>query len=477
MHRTTVLGGLAAAVLGLVVVPPAAVGASTAGTGPASPDTVLAQPLAGRAAVAALGSRVEAVAARQGLTAARYTHLLESDATVRADRSGALHVVDPAASATELAAAATEVVARGPFPSAQTFTLHSRPGANRTIYLDFTGATVSATAWNTSYGVAASHPAFDLDGAPGTFSQAERDVVQSVWQRVAEDYAPFAVDVTTQDPGAAALERSSTADAVFGTRVLVSPSTNAINQICGGSCGGVAFVGTFDSVGSAQYQPAWVFPQALGNSAKNIAEAASHEAGHNLGLSHDGTATIGYYAGHANWAPIMGVGYSHPVSQWSRGEYTGANNTEDDVAVIAANGAAKRADDAGGTTGTAVTLTGAGTRSGVISARTDKDVYRLRLTCTGAFSATVDPAPTSPNLDVKLRLLSATGAQLVVSNPASGQVNGDVASGLSASVGGTRAAGTYFLEVDGVGNGGGAAGYSDYGSLGSYTLRTTGCLA
>ena len=46
-------------------------------------------------------------------------------------------------------------------------------------------------------------------------------------------------------------------------------------------------------------------------------EAASHEAGHNLGLSHDGTRKTGYYAGHGDWAPIMGVGYYREVSQWS----------------------------------------------------------------------------------------------------------------------------------------------------------------
>jgi hypothetical protein len=35
------------------------------------------------------------------------------------------------------------------------------------------------------------------------------------------------------------------------------------------------------------------------------------------------------------WAPIMGLGYYQPFSQWSKGEFTGADNTQDDLAVIA----------------------------------------------------------------------------------------------------------------------------------------------
>ncbi|KAF6260322.1 hypothetical protein COO60DRAFT_898787 [Scenedesmus sp. NREL 46B-D3] len=70
---------------------------------------------------------------------------------------------------------------------------------------------------------------------------------------------------------------------------------------------------------------AYTWQQALGN-AKNTWEATSHEVGHNMGLSHDGTASVGYYRGHGDWAPIMGVAYSRNVSQWSRGDYSGANN-------------------------------------------------------------------------------------------------------------------------------------------------------
>jgi hypothetical protein len=38
--------------------------------------------------------------------------------------------------------------------------------------------------------------------------------------------------------------------------------------------------------------------------AKYIWEAVSHEVGHNMGLSHDGTATVGYYSGQGDYAPV-----------------------------------------------------------------------------------------------------------------------------------------------------------------------------
>ena len=194
-----------------------------------------------------------------------------------------------------------------PFPYADTFRLHSRPGSLRTVYLDFDGETIAGTAWNGSFGAPLdpffAEP-FSIDGSPA-FSTAEQDVVQSVWQRVAEDYAPFDIDVTTQDPGPAAITRSGPSDLVFGTRALITDAPEVGNS-CG--CGGVAYVGVFDATSNhAFYQPAWVVAQALGHNAKYIAEATSHEVGHNLGLSHDGTSSQGYYPGAGAWAPIMGV--------------------------------------------------------------------------------------------------------------------------------------------------------------------------
>jgi hypothetical protein len=89
------------------------------------------------------------------------------------------------------------------YPLADTFSLHSRPGAAKVIYLDFNGHTTANTPWNSGVNANVNivSPAFDLDGDPTTFSDAERAAIQDVWRRVSEDYAAWDVDVTTADPG------------------------------------------------------------------------------------------------------------------------------------------------------------------------------------------------------------------------------------------------------------------------------------
>jgi hypothetical protein len=140
-----------------------------------------------------------------------------------------------------------------------------------------------------------------------------------------------------------------------------------------------------------------VFPHKLGDSAKNIAEAVSHEVGHNFGLNHDGNATQGYDSGHGAWAPIMGVGYDHPISQWSKGDYAGANNTsQDDVAIIRGVTGA-RADEAGTSIAGAPALPSG---TAYVSARTDVDTYLIG-TCTGSVNVNAT-ADAFANLDIKL---------------------------------------------------------------------------
>ena len=153
---------------------------------------------------------------------------------------------------------------------------------------------MTGTGWNAcrSNVTPGSHPAWDPAGDGPSFSDGERAKVQQVWAMVAEDYAPFDVDVTTQDPGTAGLVRSSSSDTVYGTRVLVTPSDDPFAKICTGAAAASPTSASSTASGT-YYQPAWVFPQALGNDPKNIAEAAAHEAGHNLGLDHDGTAAAG----------------------------------------------------------------------------------------------------------------------------------------------------------------------------------------
>ncbi len=387
---------------------------------------------------------------------------------------GSVFYIDPVPERSASLSSSPESPAPRIAPAADTFALHSNAGASRTILLDFDGSDVSGTAWNNYYGVTpTTQPAWDPAGDGPAFNLDERLKIQQVWAIVAEDYAPFDVDVTTEDPGPDGIVRDSSSDSTYGTRVLITPSDDPHVKICDRGCGGVAYIGSFDSV-SSYYQPAWVFPQALGNSAKNIAEAASHEAGHNLGLQHDGTsADPTYYTGHGNWAPIMGVGYYHPLSQWSAGSYLDANNQQDDVAVLTSYLGA-RSDEA---SGSATTPSPLPSGEALISTRQDVDAYLLGH-CPAGAQVDVLPAALAPNLDVRATLVDAAGTTVAVAQPSSGAGDGITASGVGASLTVPSDGDGLVVTVEGVGQGAwSTAGYDDYGSLGRYTVQAPSCSA
>lgn len=424
----------------------------------------------GQRAIDLLGARLPDVAAWYRKSPDEFKALLLNDRRLRIDQRGRLFAVDELDAplpATPASAASTGLLDGTLAPLDQTFLLHSRPGAQRTIYLNFKGATLTGTAWNASGTTITALP-FDLDGIPYSFSTTELQRIQYIWQRVAEDYAPFDVNVTTEAPAADLLTRSSTTDAVFGTTVLITNSSGVYT--C--SCGGVAYIGVFDDTGEF-YKPALVFHDKLGGSEKNIAEAISHEAGHNMGLNHDGTSTQGYYQGHGSgatgWAPIMGVGYYQPLVQWSKGEYLDANNTQDDYAVAQSNGLPLRLDDHGDTSAAATVLVGTSaggittvSTQGVIERPTDVDVFVFSAAA-GPVNITLTPAMRSANLDAVVTLRNSAGTVLGSANPVDA-LNATLSVNLPA-------AGTYTLSVQGTGKGDPlSTGYSSYGSVGQYAL-------
>ena len=451
--------------------------ANAAGERPTFPSIRLPAKVRGTESVRQLGANVGRVAAWYGMTPERLTEILEKDTDAWLDETGHLLFIDQFPPVPEEAGAIDDngsVLDPGPYPLSDTFKLHSKPGAQRVIYLDFDGHTTSSSAWKSGATIVA--PPFDIDGNVSTnFSNTELNRIQGIWQRVAEDFAPFKVDVTTEEPPLDLLHRTSSQDQFYGTRAVI---TNSSIGLCSG-CGGIAYVGVFNRVSPtnpAYYQPAWIFYNSLrSGDEKSVAEATSHEVGHNLGLSHDGSSTEGYYPGHGSgvtgWAPIMGVGYYQNVVQWSKGEYAGANNTQDDLAVIQSFGAPLKVDAVGNTKETATPLGGttAGatvsvSAGGVIETRTDVDVFSFS-SGAGPLKISVNPGLRSPNMDIALELLDMAGNVIASSNPAND---------LNATLNVTLSAGSYFLRIDGVGYGNPSNnGYSDYASIGRYTISGT----
>ncbi|RKY21006.1 MAG: hypothetical protein DRQ55_05720 [Planctomycetota bacterium] len=418
-------------------------------------DVYPAGSLRGEAAVSRLGSELARVAAEHNLDTDALARTLRDDDSLWVSADGRLFHVDAASAQVE----GPPPTYAGSIPGAEAFTLHSRPGASKIVYLDFTGH----HSVNNSWGHDIQFPPYNTSGGNGTFTSAELGQIITWWERTAEDYAPFDVDVTTEEPPLSALTKIGGGDSTFGIRVVCTQITSGF----GSGSGGIAFLYSFND---STDNPCFAFNK--GNNTGSM--TVSHESGHSFGLSHDGLNGMTYHpgtgSGETSWGPIMGAPFNSSLVQWSTGDYAGASTGQNDANIITSNsnGVDFMPDDFGDDHTDATPMPPApgcpapepARIEGLIERRTDVDSFSFS---TGGGVVTIAAIPFSPggNLDIQIEVLTSSGVPVATENQAN-----EADALMSVDL----APGDYVILIDGVGKTG---VYSDYGCLGQYRVELT----
>ena len=330
--------------------------------------------------------------------------------------------------------------------------LNSLSGTSATIFLDFDGQFVNSGVWNNGV-------AFTCAASVLTDLQ-----ITEIFNRVAEDYRPFSVNITTDSAVFLA------APLIKRIRMIITPTSAWFPGV-----GGVTYIGSFTW---GDDTPGFIFSDKLGpNNTKMVAECCSHESGHAVGLSHqsryDGVNCAtpveqynsGIGTGEVSWAPIMGNSYYKNMTNWNNGPTPyGCTNLQDNLSTIATqNGFGYRADDYTDVmNATTTTVSSSFTKQGIITSDLDKDAFKLTLAQKSNYHLTAVPFNVGANndganLDIKIQLYNAAGTLINTYDPATT---------MNVSIDTLLDAGTYFIIIDGTGN----TNIGQYGSLGSYTI-------
>ncbi len=396
--------------------------------------------------------------------------------------------------------------------------LSSRPGAGYTLYVDFAGFNFTGTWGNTGASPGSTNAYFDV-ASNGSFNASQNAAIKEVWERIAEKYVAFNINVTTIDPAVGAGLAGTDAQ----RQKYYDDTAQIMHTVVGGGgswygpAGGVSYVGVAQNTQNTSgnggfgmgYHTNWVFAAEAPTAYQFVGEATAHEDGHGLSLSHQSDYNGGGYqneysagngTGNGSYAPTMGVSYYSQRGTWRVGASSGlGGGTQNDVSTLLSNNnMGGLLDDGIGhsfATATTLSLTGTtvnpGVSKGFIKPSSNanptaigegnytSDVFAfastggvVSLTATdGSQYITPGVADPGATLNSNLRIYDANGNLVGVATKDS--------TTLFETYSGNLVAGNYFAVV--TSNGGlvygGQYNNASYYDMGSYFLTGSGALA
>ncbi|WP_010523020.1 hypothetical protein [Aquimarina agarivorans] len=344
--------------------------------------------------------------------------------------------------------------------------LNSNKNAPVLIYLDFDGEPLTDTTFFDNLGKALPEKEEkelkiknkNLSVSPSSFNTNQ---IKQIWERVKEDYCIFNINVTT--------DRKLFDKHPDNKKVLAMIGTE-VNLFIGGKPFPLFESGRASIDGYGNIRSSYCWSLYKGDPIL-AATSITHEIGHVFGLLHNGTINPDreYFKGFANYKPIMGRGINiKRVMQWGNSEYDNANRQQDDINVILKNNNIKLIkDDYPNTLSSALELFFESDKAeikGIIHQRNDFDFFKIFVPENVILNIEASGPKKYGNLDIQLDLFKSNKELMESADPKDKH-----SANITTKI---ETAGYYYVKIDGVGKGNPAVnGYSDYGSLGQYTLK------